>query len=159
MKIICYDQDNNPIRHLTQWDTNQTIKVTGVTLSAGDDIVVHFTHPCDKVAIAVVATEVTNSSFSVKIPNRLLQSPYNIIAYVYKWRSGEYDIGTQPGRTTYVIDIPVYGRAQPNDYSYSDNVPYFNILPIAEAFRNGFTYGQLHDGFTYDFLNNGLSTS
>ena len=104
--ITCYDSDNNVLETLYQWDNNQTMKVTGITMPPIP--VFHFCNRLSNLAL-VVTPEVSGSSLLVNIPNILLQQAEPIIAYIYQ------DTDDDGYRTMHAIHIPVLPRPKPED--------------------------------------------
>lgn len=96
---------------LYQWDLNQVLTVTGLNLSVAPEV--HFSNCFMEKALARQAT-LSGDVISVKIPNSLLQYPYNIDAH----------IGIYEGETFKVIElvkIPVMPRTRPADYQLEDS--------------------------------------
>lgn len=98
---------NLRVTNLFQWDVNQVVKITGLTFTS--PVEVHFCNKKSESAIVVLSTEPTSGSVFANIPNKLLQEPYDIVAYVYQTD------GTTKS-TTNTITIPVVKRQKPNDY-------------------------------------------
>lgn len=98
---------NLRVTNLFQWDVNQVVKITGLAFTS--PVEVHFCNKKSESAIVVLSTEPTSGSVFANIPNKLLQEPYDIVAYVYQTD------GTTKS-TTNTITIPIVKRQKPNDY-------------------------------------------
>lgn len=134
MSIVCYDSNGNVLKHLYQWDINQTITISGLDVS--ESTVFHFCNRASEVAL-VVTPSVVDNMFRVDIPNVLLQQKYAIIAYLY-------ETDNNGSRTMRAIQIPLFPRPVPSDYEYIDNVEYpsyavlnSRINSLISAFGNG----------------------
>lgn len=88
---------------LYQWDYGQILLPTGVELPTAYEV--HFAVPNTDTTMTVIG-----GADGVAIPDELLQSSGQIVAYIYL-HSGEDD-----GETEYKINIPVKARPQPSDY-------------------------------------------
>ena len=88
---------------LYQWDYGQILLPTGVELPTAYEV--HFAVPNTDTTMTVIG-----GADGVAIPDELLQSSGQIVAYIYL-HSGEDD-----GETEYKINIPVKSRPQPSDY-------------------------------------------
>jgi len=88
---------------LFQWDYGQILLPTGVELPTAYEV--HFAVPNTDTTMTVIG-----GADGVAIPDELLQSSGQIVAYIYL-HSGEDD-----GETEYKINIPVKARPQPSDY-------------------------------------------
>lgn len=88
---------------LYQWDYGQILLPTGVELPSAYEV--HFAVPNTDTTMTVIG-----NADGVAIPDELLQSAGQIVAYIYL-HSGEDD-----GETEYKINIPVKARPQPSDY-------------------------------------------
>lgn len=88
---------------LYQWDYGQILLPTGVELPSAYEV--HFAVPNTDTTMTVIG-----GADGVAIPDELLQTSGQIVAYIYL-HSGEDD-----GETEYKINIPVKSRPQPSDY-------------------------------------------
>lgn len=88
---------------LYQWDYGQILLPTGVELPTSYEV--HFAVPNTDTTMTVIG-----NADGVAIPDELLQSSGQIVAYIYL-HEGEDD-----GETEYKINIPVKARPQPSDY-------------------------------------------
>lgn len=95
---------------LYQWDSNQVLKVTGISLPTATEI--HFTNRLMDKAIVKTITR-TDDVITCDIPNTLLQVDEDIIAYV-----GLYEGNTF--KTVEKIRIPMIKRPRPEDYVFTD---------------------------------------
>ena len=127
MSIICYDSDSKLLKRLYQWDTDQTMHITGITNSAVP--VFHFCNRFSKAALVVTPT-VSGDIVEVPIPNILLQQPETIFVYLY-----ETDQDAS-GRTMHTISIPVTPRPKPSDYEYIDNIEYPSYALLSTRLSN-----------------------
>lgn len=113
-EIVCYDSKGNVMEKLYQWDTGQSIRISGADTSPTTQV--HFCNRLSKSTLVLTPT-VSNSNFIVSIPNILLQQPETIVVFLYQY--------TNPNsyRTTWSFQIPVIPKPKPDDYIYEDNVP------------------------------------
>lgn len=98
---------------LTQWDTNQTLRITGVTLNTAPTIL--FSNRVS-VTCEPVPTDLQNGGVvSCDIPNGLLCEKYPITAYIRT---------TANGSTTTIgkIKIPIIPAIKPEDYDFIENI-------------------------------------
>lgn len=111
--IVVYDTKGNVLEKMYQWDSNQSIKVSGV-----DTISTSYFHFCNRLSsqTLVVQPTVADQMFTVSVPNILLQEPETIFVFLHQaaGSSGGY-------RTTYAFQIPVTPKPKPIDYIYTDN--------------------------------------
>lgn len=94
--------------NLYQWDTYQTLKITGINFGTVAPRV-HFANKKSKEALVVNAVLKSDGSVEVSIPNSLLTEKYDILAYVY----------TNTGLTSKTIKsitIPIIARLKPSEY-------------------------------------------
>lgn len=120
-RITYYDSDGHLLERFYQWDNNQTITVSGISLLTAP--VFHFCNRNSDTAF-VVSPDVTESGLKVRIPNILLQQPEPIVAYLY------CDTGDEGYRTVHVACIPVIPRPMPNDYVFVDDVDYISVAVL-----------------------------
>lgn len=92
---------------LYQWDIDRTLEIVGLSLNKSPEI--HFTNNIIKGAI-VRSTEASGSTYSVKIPNSLLQYPSDILAFV-----------VVDNHTVEEVRIPIIERQRPVDYQIQDS--------------------------------------
>lgn len=97
---------------LTQWDTNQKLKISGLNLSVVPTLL--FTNRLSITAEPIPAT-MENGAIICDIPNGLLTEAYPIIVYIRV---------TQLGVTNTVgkIKIAVIPAKKPDDYTFIDNI-------------------------------------
>ena len=95
---------------LTQWDTNQILKITGIS---GAITVLFFNriHATSDPVGAIYRED----GYNIDIPNGLLTEPYPIIAFVRVKSGNTYT-------TRAKIKIPVVPSAKPEDYEYIENI-------------------------------------
>lgn len=92
---------------LYQWDIDRTLEIAGLSLNKSPEI--HFTNNIIKGAI-VRSTEASGSTYSVKIPNSLLQYPSDILAFI-----------VVDNQTVEEVRIPIIERQRPVDYQIQDS--------------------------------------
>ena len=94
--------------NLYQWDTYQTLKISGINF---DSITprVHFANKKSKEALVVKAILKSDGTAEVSIPNSLLTEKYDILAYIYTNTGLTY-------KTIKSITIPVISRLKPSEY-------------------------------------------
>lgn len=126
MSIVCYDSDGDILKRLYQWDSNQTISISGIPTSPIPDI--HFCNRLSTEAIPMPAA-VSSGRVAVQVPNILLTQAEPITAFIYTAN------GTNGHKTTYAIHIPVLPRPIPSDYNYEDNVEYTDWVEFSEQTR------------------------
>lgn len=100
---------------LYQWDKSRSVEIRGLSLPTTPEI--HFTSVTMSRAIVQPATMNTTGVIVTKVPNSLLQKPYNITAFVCI-RDGD------AFKTLAKFEIPVKARPQPAEYTfeYDDEV-------------------------------------
>lgn len=95
---------------LHQWDSNQTLRVTGLNLTTAPEV--HFSNVNTGRAVVRQAS-MDGGAITVSIPNSLLQEPFRIKAH----------IGVYEGDTFKVVEevqIPIKPRKRPEDYAFED---------------------------------------
>ena len=115
LSAMCLDSQGRSIYHLTQWDTNQKLIIEDEYSIGGKAPTVHFCNKNSDVALGVKST-ISDGKIVADIPNKLLEEPYNIIAYIFVVEDGK------SGKTVETINIPVRPKKKPTDYEYTDNV-------------------------------------
>lgn len=123
-EVTCLDSQNNKVEKLVQWDSNITLKIENTGLTTAP--VIHFSNSriernakngiIKNDEALVVPTTISNGTITTKIPNKILQEPYPIVAYIYVY-TDEYS-----GRTIKAILIPLTPRTKPSDYEYVENI-------------------------------------
>ena len=98
---------------LTQWDRNVQLKISGLTPSENTEV--HWGNKLLNEYLNVHPT-IDDNLLYVSIPNILLQSPEDIIGYIY--------IDTT---TFYRIDIQIQTRAKPQDVPTDPVLPYYPL--------------------------------
>ena len=105
-----FTEDINDLvtENLYQWDTYQTLKISGINF---DSITprVHFANKKSKEALVVKAILKSDGTAEVSIPNSLLTEKYDILAYIYTNTGLTY-------KTIKSITIPVISRLKPSEY-------------------------------------------
>lgn len=109
--IFISDPNGEPISYYYQWDADQTVVISGLTISESPKV--HFCNTTSNKSI-VVKPLIVGNTITAKVPNILLQSTDSIIIYVYNTNA---DSGS---RTIYTSRIAVIPRAKPEDYVYTE---------------------------------------
>lgn len=117
VNLNCYG--NYTTDSVYQWDQNHVLRITGAGPDIKDITAVHFCNKKCEVA-TVVNAKLVNNGVEVDIPNKLLQEPYNIIAYVHVYDENQ-------AKTVEVINIPLVKRVKPDDYEFIDNADIANF--------------------------------
>ncbi|MCB5874243.1 hypothetical protein LIR51_05305 [Blautia producta] len=104
---------------LVQWDYGQTLQVFGLQIP--DQTEVHLTEEFGTMSFTVPGNRQEDGSVAVEIPDILLQSGKNVIAYIYVCDDSQ-------GETLRTIFMPVKKRAKPENYSRSELTPMQEIL-------------------------------
>ena len=104
---------------LVQWDYGQTLQVFGLQIP--DQTEVHLTEEFGTMSFTVPGNRQEDGSTIVEIPDTLLQSGKNVIAYIYVCDDGQ-------GETLRTILMPVKKRAKPENYGGSALTPMQEIL-------------------------------
>lgn len=112
---------------LTQWDVNQSLKISGLSIKSAPTIL--FSNRVSVTAEPVAATLGENNIISCDIPNGLLTENYPIVAYVRSETNGTL-------ATIAKIKIPVIPAKKPDDYFFIENITiitYESILSRIES--------------------------
>lgn len=117
--IICYNSNNEELTSLYQWDSNQTIRISGVSYI--DTPMLHFCNKQSKTAL-VVTPDISDGNLIAAIPNVLLQVPDTILVYLFA--DGD-DNGSRT--VTCVTRIPVIPRPRPSDYEFSEDIDPYGV--------------------------------
>ena len=112
VKATCYDSIGNLLEKLHQWDMNRYIKVEGLDITDGADVMFHFCNERSSTTLVVEASLNENGYVGV-VPNELLEKPDTIYLYVYE-KFGD----PSEKRTVEIIRIPLVPRKRPDDYVY-----------------------------------------
>lgn len=104
---------------LSQWDYGQVLQVYGLQLP--DQTEVHLAEEFGTMSFTVPGNRQEDGSTIVEIPDTLLQSGKNVIAYIYVCDDGQ-------GETLRTILMPVKKRAKPENYGGSALTPMQEIL-------------------------------
>lgn len=117
------DLNEQTISHLTQWDANQEIIITGEFTDAP---IVHFCNKNSEYALCVLSTKLSDERIQVAIPNILLCEPYPILVYVYS-------ITEEMGKRVIMQGkIPVRPRVEPENGYFEEN---HHVVYLAELER------------------------
>ena len=121
---VKFTEDINDLvtENLYQWDTYQTLKISGINF---DSITprVHFANKKSKEALVVKAILKSDGTAEVSIPNSLLTEKYDILAYIYTNTGLTY-------KTIKSITIPVISRLKPSEYFQPTNEEIIEIEEI-----------------------------
>ena len=118
MHKVTVTKDNYEVAHLYQWDLNQVLNITGLSLSTVPEV--HFAHPHDRLAIVRTATMDTAGVVRVGIPNTLLRKAHRIDAYVCIADGSTF-------QTICKVELPVISRAQPSDYEGTNEEEVYSL--------------------------------
>ncbi len=124
MEIQILDSAGKPLDHLTQWDRNREIRVTGL---ADMDILPDF-HFYNRDAYRALVVPGVNADGGLKaqIPNVLLQSADNLSVSVYQRKAnGE-------GQSLLIRNIPIWKSRKPQDYTFTENVEYIRFEDLVK---------------------------
>ncbi len=132
-EVMCLDEFGNSLDHLTQWDYNQTLIVSGDGLDLNNIAEVHFFNKNSKQAIATEAST-SGGNLTAFIPNSLLTQPYTIYAHLWVREDWDNPNASQSGanasidnsenskgKSRYTIALPVKARPQPSNYVYIED--------------------------------------
>lgn len=122
MAILVVDNRGRyTVTTLYQWDKNQYLKISGLTLSNIPEI--HFSNKAMSEAFVRQCQVDNEGTITVNIPNAILEIPLPIDIYVCSYEGDLF-------RTLYALQIPVKARTKPSDYIYEqeDEVLSFNAL-------------------------------
>lgn len=124
MEIQILDSAGKPLDHLTQWDRNREIRVTGL---ADMDILPDF-HFYNRDAYRALVVPGVNADGGLKaqIPNVLLQSADDLSVSVYQRKAnGE-------GQSLLIRNIPIWKSRKPQDYTFTENVEYIRFEDLVK---------------------------
>lgn len=124
MEIQILDSAGKPLEHLTQWDRNREIRVTGL---ADMDILPDF-HFYNRDAYRALVVPGVNADGGLKaqIPNVLLQSADDLSVSVYQRKAnGE-------GQSLLIRNIPIWKSRKPQDYTFTENVEYIRFEDLVK---------------------------
>lgn len=122
MAILIVDRGGRyRVDPLYQWDKNQSLKISGLTVPNTPEI--HFVNKSMSEAFVRQAQKNANGIITVDIPNVILEKPLPIDVYICAYEGDLF-------RTLYTLQIPVKARTKPSDYIYEkeDEVLSFNAL-------------------------------
>ena len=127
MNYFIYDSGGERLDHVTQWDMNRILVISGI----GSDVfpTVHFYNAKSTKAI-VMSCEVFSTAegaFKVTIPNNLLRQPIAIAAAIYF-----NDEVTRECVSKEIIRIPMYPRPMPEDYAFEEDEDYINWAIVTQ---------------------------
>lgn len=156
-KVECYDNKDDTINHLTQWDLGQIVYFKNLDLDVAPIVHIHNKMLNKNETVTVIPTLNEDKVLSVEIPNLLLQKAYPITIYLYQE-------SIESGKTIYTTIIPVKSKAKPNDYRYVENITSMSlsifksdIEKIIQDFKSELDeYGGLSDEQISESLSNYL---
>lgn len=102
------------VEGLKQWDTGQELEI--VLSAVQTPYEVHFSNRGSMDALRVEAKATSSTTSVVKIPNIILTSERDAIAWIYT-------VDGDKGTTVRRINLPIEKRAKPEGYLYEENVP------------------------------------
>lgn len=112
---------------LYQWDQGRSVEIRGLSLPSTPEI--HYTNATMSRAYVQRATMSDTGVIVAKVPNSLLQKPYNIQAFVCI-RDGD------TFKTLHRFEIPVKARPQPAEYTYQYDDEFYSFETL-ENFIGG----------------------
>lgn len=124
MNYIIYDSEGHQIDHLTQWDINRYIILTGIENSAAPSV--HYYNAKSVQAIGAQSEAVTGG-YRVRVPNAILQQPLQVYASVYI----SY-LDTSEGLSQEILRIPVYPAKKPEGYDATEYEEYVNFALLTQ---------------------------
>ena len=127
MNSVIVENDRYTVDPLYQWDVNQVLEVSGLSLPSIPEI--HFTNEGMNGAIVRQTTMDDAGIITVKIPNSLLQKSYPIMAYVCI-----YEGDTR--KSLYAIKIPVKARKRPDDYTIENDEEIYSFNALENLVNN-----------------------
>lgn len=156
MAITITDKNGNVIDELTQWDSNITLQIHGLSLKEAP--VIHFSNKSSDKSFAVGST-LTDGIIETIVPNILLEESEPILIHIYI-----YDIDTKEGRTVEYIKLPIRSKKKPNDYIYKENISVVNVVALSNQIRDlklKIPTGAVKNGNTLSFTTtiNGATTT
>ena len=92
---------------LTQWDYGQVLEVSGLNVLNAE---VHYATAGSCTDAVISVAELEDGVLRSKIPDSLLETGEDLLAYVYVADSTE-------GETVWTVNLPVKRRQKPGDYS------------------------------------------
>ena len=122
MAILIVDRGGRyRVDPLYQWDKNQKLEVSGLTVPNTPEI--HFVNKSMPEAFVRQAQKSANGIITVDIPNVILEKSLPVDVYICAYEGDLF-------RTLYTLQIPVKARTKPSDYIYEkeDEVLSFNAL-------------------------------
>ncbi|MCM1508983.1 MAG: hypothetical protein NC177_17885, partial [Ruminococcus flavefaciens] len=131
MYTVCLDAFGNSVRHLTQWDTNQSLLLNNSENLTTAPLFHFYNQNCEEAL--VVNSNFTDDSknvIEVKVPNVLLQEslPINVFMYAYSDESS--------GQSIAEFRIHVHERVRPSSYTYVENIDEYSVNGVETVLRN-----------------------
>lgn len=129
---------------LYQWDTYQTLVITGIDFGAVTPVV-HFCNKRSKEALVVSGILQEDDSIKVSVPNSLLTEKWDIICYIYK------NTGIT-AQTISTIVIPIIPRLKPTEYVQpsDENIAEIEAIELeAKAIIDNLTASEYSNTETY----------
>lgn len=128
---------------LKQWDKGQELKIVASSVTVPYEV--HFSNKGSETALRVEVTKINDITCVAKIPDIILASERDAIAWVYT-------VEGETGTTVKRINLPIEKRAKPEDYIYEPDTPKVETLlmdlVIDFDYRNN-VYDYF-DNFAYD---------
>lgn len=136
--IDVLDVYGNKLEYLTQWDVDQTIRITLDDINDGYIKIapkVHFANVKRDKALVVRSRIYDDNVIEVDVPNLILTEPYLIYVYIYV--TDNNDVSSQ--KTIVKFTIPIHKRPQPSNYNYVENIERITAEKIKEELSLEFT--------------------
>lgn len=136
--------NNLTIENLYQWDTYQSLKITGIDFGSITPKI-HFANKKSTEALVVKGVLKDDGSCEVSIPNTLLAEKYDIVAYIYTTTG-------LTGKTIKSITIPIIPRLKPTNYfqpSQEDIIEIEKLELYAKLIIDGLTASDYSPTETY----------
>ena len=131
MSVVIKNSKGAVIDHLTQWDCNRTVHISGLTVTGTPTLRAHFFNVHSANALVVELTAESDGVYSAPVPNILLVQPEKIVCWIYEQTeisgSESYE-----GESIYKFELPVIPRSKPADFEYQENIDYLNWVELSQ---------------------------
>lgn len=128
MLRVCFNcYGNYTTDRVYQWDQNHILSIRGLEVTQAPAI--HFCNKKSDTALVVQSKIDSDGVITVNVPNILLESPYDIIAYVHLYDSNN-------AKTIEVINIPLIKRVKPDDYQFEENIEIMTFERLEKDFAD-----------------------
>lgn len=123
-EILVYDENENLLDHLAQWDYGITIKIKKSDVEA--DTVDHINYFNAKTKYAyVVETESDGNYYTAIVPNAILREPYPVWGYITDQIMDGEEVKQE--RALYMFRITIKKQPQPSDKVYENTQDYIYL--------------------------------